>query len=37
MIEFPDYTDVELFKIAESMFGQRQYVLSKGARRGWLI
>lgn len=33
MIEFPDYTDVELFKIAESMFGQRQYVLSKGARR----
>lgn len=33
MIEFPDFTDIELFKIAESMFRQRQYVLTKSARR----
>ena len=33
MIEFPDYSDIELFKIAESMFTQRQYTLTKGARR----
>lgn len=33
MIEFPDFTDIELFKIAESMFRQRQYVLTKSARQ----
>lgn len=33
MVEFPDYSDIELFKIAESMFAQRQYTLTKGARR----
>lgn len=33
MVDFPDYTDIELFKIAESMFTQRQYTLTKGARR----
>ena len=33
MIEFPDYTDLELFKIAEAMFTQREYTLTKTARR----
>ncbi|NLJ74855.1 MAG: AAA family ATPase [Firmicutes bacterium] len=32
-IHFPDYSDLELFKIGEAMFEQRQYSLTKPARR----
>ncbi len=33
LIKFPDYSPFELFRIAESMLQQREYQLSKGARR----
>lgn len=32
-IHFPDYSDLELFKIGEMMFKTRQYTLTKSARR----
>lgn len=32
-IRFPDYSNFELFRIAEGMLKQREYQLSKGARR----
>lgn len=32
-IHFPDYSDLELFKIGEMMFKTRQYTLTKPARR----
>jgi probable Rubsico expression protein CbbX len=31
-IDFPDYSDNELFQIAETMLGQQSYVLTPGAR-----
>jgi len=33
IINFPDYTTFELFRIAEQMLAQREYQLSKAARR----
>jgi len=33
IIRFPDYTSLELFRIAEQMLKQREYQLSKAARR----
>lgn len=33
IIKFPDYSTFELFRIAEMMLQQREYQLSKGARR----
>lgn len=33
IIKFPDYSTFELFRIAERMLQQREYQLSKGARR----